>query len=148
VSYPDPFGSSFHLQSTGKVLLPLTPDIVVSPTCPSETFGQWNCRIDVHAPVLACTTRRSLALLGPTIPPPDYLWGLTSFSSPASTGPASASGLRFHRRTCVVSACGNMAQSVQLAARGVSLTGGESAGRSPCTAPVTRTHRGMWYDLN
>lgn len=108
--YPDPFGSSFRRRSMGKGLPPLSPDIVVSPTYSSETFGQWSCRIDMHAPVLACTTRRPLALLGSTIPPPDYFWGWPLVPHPAFTGPASPSGLRCHHGICVVSACCNMAQ--------------------------------------
>ena len=62
----------------GEVVLPLSPDMDTdmpsTPSIEARLSAKCNGRSDVHAPVLARTTRRSLAfLVCPTISPTDYL---------------------------------------------------------------------------
>ena len=62
----------------GEVVLPLSPDMDTdmpsTPAIEARLSAKCNCRSDVHAPVLARTTRRSLAFLGGSDDPTDGLF--------------------------------------------------------------------------
>ena len=60
----------------GEVMLPLSPDMDMPSTIQARLSVKWNCRSDVHAPVLARTMRRSLAFLGGSDDPTDGLLGV------------------------------------------------------------------------